>query len=309
MSKPIRTSPSHWSDQLLAATTAARQRVQTFATTEREKLARWHLVIEQQTSELSATLTALADHEHHELQDLRAEREILVARVEQLDAELERATERVASADTQSELENLRNKYELALGDLRDLRRRNAELEQRLAEASNSPVASDDGLDWESQKRRMLASLDALAQVDSSGDGAEERLTIDGTIRITDSVVADKEREISELKRLLEDQSRNVGGLAVGAAALEQIFDGDDIIRQERERLTQLQAVWEDKLRGAELEVSRERARLARERAELEEMRIRLPKEPVEVAESADSPSGKKAPGGRWLTRLGLGGP
>ncbi len=309
MSKPSPASPSHWSDQLLAATTAARQRVQTFASAEREKLARWHLAFEQQTSELNATLTALAEHEDHELNDLRAEREILVARVAQLDTELEHASARIPSADTQAELENLRNKYELALGDLRDLRRRNSELEQRVAEASNTPVASDDALDWESQKRRMLASLDALSEVDKSADGAEERLTIDGTIRITDSVVAEKEREISELKRLLEDQSRNVGSLAVGAAALEQIFDGDEIIRQERDRLAQLQAVWEDKLRGAELEVSRERARLARERAELEELRIRLPQESLEPPASADSSGGKKAPGGRWLNRLGLGGP
>ena len=75
------------------------------------------------------------------------------------------------------------------------------------------------------------------------------------------------------------------------------MFDQDEIIREERENLKQLQQQWEEKLRKAEIDLSVERAKIARERAELEEQ-LR------EAQGGADGPredEGGNKGGGRWL--------
>jgi chromosome segregation ATPase len=136
-------------------------------------------------------------------------------------------------------------------------------------------------------------------------------LTIEGAIRITDGIVADKEREIEELKRVLEEQRRNVGEFTVGAAALTAAIEDDELIQQHRSQIEDLKRQWEEKLRAAEVETSIERAKLARERAELGEKQADFEKRLAEcggnlgavVIETGDA---KKAAGGRWLARLGL---
>ena len=118
-----------------------------------------------------------------------------------------------------------------------------------------------------------------------------------------------KDREIEELKQLLSEQSDNLGSMAVGAAAVEGIFDQDELIRQERERLQQAQIEWREKLRQAEIDVSLERARIARERVELEE-KLRAIEAERSHGQSAGADHGNakgaKPARGRWLERLGL---
>ena len=153
---------------------------------------------------------------------------------------------------------------------IRELKHRNADLEQRAATRIAAPAAVPDGpLDWEAQKRIFLAALEAEDPTHETR--RQEHLTIDGTIRITDTIIQEKDREITELKQLLTEQSQSVGTMAVGAAALGGILDSDEIIRQQRERLSQLQTEWEEKMRQAEIDISMERAKLARERADLDE--------------------------------------
>ena len=134
----------------------------------------------------------------------------------------------------------------------------------------------------------------------------QERLTIDGTIRITDSVVQAKDREIHELQEKLEQQGTHAV-LLPSAAAMAEIFDRDQGIRHECERLKQPEEQWQGKLRQAEIDLSMERAKLARQQAELEELRRlnnRLNDLPAEANDEAGEP---KAPiRGRWLARLGL---
>ncbi|HID75594.1 MAG TPA: hypothetical protein EYP56_06305 [Planctomycetaceae bacterium] len=124
-------------------------------------------------------------------------------------------------------------------------------------------------------------------------------------IRNTEAVVAEKDREIDELKQLLEEQSSNLGEVAIGAAAVGQILDQDEIIREHRERLRELQAEWEEKLRQAEVEISLERAKLARQRAEIEEQR-RLLEEQHRRSGTNDRPETNRPKRGRWLAQLGL---
>jgi hypothetical protein len=227
-------------------------------------------------------------------------------------AEAEEKAKRAGSGGGGPDVEDLRRRFELAVEDVRELKTRNAELSEQLARAkANVAVGGDSGgMDWESQKRRMLEQLDDFDQSDEKQKA--DKLTVEAAIKVTDQLVADKEQEIVELRRLLENQSQNVGEVAVGAAVIAQALDGDEIVRQERDNLKQLQASLREELRKAEVDCSLERAKIARERAELEE-RLRQ-YEAERASHGGVEPGvgghekGKKAAGkGKWLARLGLG--
>lgn len=243
-----------------------------------------------------------------ELDRLRAELESLRARLTEAEA---RPTHAPAEADGRK-LEDLKRRFELALEDLRELKKENAELEEQLADARAGIAPRDSGgsekLDWETQKRRLLAELEANDTDDE--DERETRLSIEGTIRITDEIVARKDREIAELKRVLEEQSSNLGSVAIGAAAIAEAFDQDELIRQERENLARVQQEWRDKLKQAEIDISVERARVARERLELDEKLQWLEAEKQKYASSDGKGGGKGEAGSpaqrRWWARLGL---
>jgi hypothetical protein len=218
--------------------------------------------------------------------------------------------------DRREELAQLQRRFELAVEDVRDLKRRNAELEARLTEARSAGGGSAPGrdhppdrLDWEAQKRRLLAALEADDRGDDE-EAAQERMTIEGTIRITDEVVIQKDRELAELRQLLDEQSANIGSVAIGAAAVAELFDHDELIQQERKRLDELRQEWEEKLRKAEIDMSVERAKISRDRASLEERLQALESAQARAAADAPSASGnsrtKDSGRGRWLQRLGL---
>jgi hypothetical protein len=166
-------------------------------------------------------------------------------------------------------------------------------------------------MDWEAQKRRMLEQLDSDG-AEETEDQKKERLLMQEVLKKTDQAVAEKEQEIGELRRLLENQSKNVGEVAVGASAIAQALDSDEIIQQERENLKQMHAKLREELKKAEVDCSLERAKIAREKAELEE-RLRQ-WESERAANGGVEPGvgghdkGKKGAGrGKWLARLGLG--
>jgi hypothetical protein len=251
--------------------------------------------------ETSTQQDVLAGDDQQQLSRLRAESD-------QLRARLVEAEERLSRADNEAEQakrEDLQRRFELAVGEVRDLKRKNADLEDKLAGGGGSaarPIAKDTGrLDWESQKRRLLESLEN--EEDEDEDDRETRLTIEGTIRITDAVVAQKDQEIAELKQLLDHQSANLGSMAVGATAIAELFNNDELIEQQRERLRVLEKEWEAKLRTAEIDISLERAKIARDRAELEE---KLESERSRPAAGTAEGDGGKPNRNRWLTRLGL---
>lgn len=113
------------------------------------------------------------------------------------------------------------------------------------------------------------------------------------------------------MRRLLESQLQQVGDVAVGAAAAAQLVDTDELIRQERESLRQLQESLREQPRQAEVDISLERAKLARERAEVDEKLRQLESERPNLATGilaeAAGDKGRKQAGRKWLTRLGLG--
>ncbi len=241
--------------------------------------------------------------------ELEDEQQRLIDRL----AEAEVAASQASSNDGSDEkLKEALQRYDLAMEDIRNLNRQNKELEASLKTAkqnsspSAAPVASD-GMDWEAQKRRMLAQLE-----DDYGDGSEEsatvRMSLEEAIKRTDEAVAVKDRFIAELQEQLEQRSEGDTISASQAAAISEALDSDDIVRQERDRLTQLQTDWEEKLRQAEVELSVERAKIARDRAQVEEkLREYEDRQPrKETSDKDTAPRQEKPTRGRWLSRLGL---
>jgi hypothetical protein len=224
----------------------------------------------------------------------------------------ERAKHAAVGGGGGRETEDLRRRFEMAVQDVRELKTKNSELSDQLAKAKQGGAAAAGGVaagsDWESMKKKMLA------QLEDDFDGADEKqaadkMTVEGAIKITDRVVAEKEQEIQELKKLLDSQAQNVGEMAVGAAAVAHAFDHDELIKQERENLKQLQGSLREQFKKVEVDLSLERAKVARERAELEEKLRAFESDRAAAGAGPETPGGdkgKKAKGGKWLARLGL---
>ena len=158
------------------------------------------------------------------------------------------------------------------------------------------------GLDWEAQKERLLASLEADGEDDE--DARQERVSIEGTIRVTDQIVAQKDQVIAELREQIEAHG---GESSVShTAAVAKLLDSDEIIRQEREKLTQLQAEWRQKIGEAEIDISVQRAKLARDRAEIDDKLRQFQMDQDTRGPTEDNTETGKPTRGRWLARLGL---
>jgi DNA repair exonuclease SbcCD ATPase subunit len=259
--------------------------------------------IETQVAELRAKLNQTSA----ELNEANEKTAVANEQIAELQKQLESATAKGGESSSPDEqlLRDLEKKHELAMDDVRNLKRRNAELEEKivnLKSGGGAASSSHSASSWEAMKERMLAELEA--ETDETPERKKEKLAIEDAIRMTDDVVTQKIKEIEELKTLLDQQSHTVADVAVGAAAINEIFDQDELIRQERERLQQAQEEWREKLRQAEVEISVERARIARERAEFEEKLRAIEAERSQV-QTGGSKQGKPARG-RWLERLGL---
>jgi hypothetical protein len=162
-------------------------------------------------------------------------------------------------------------------------------------------------MDWESQKRRMLASLE------DSGDGGDEesereRTTIASTIEITDAVIAEKDQEISELKAQLAACAEASNTPSDDRdQAVNALLDADEIIQHHRQKIAQLEQETDDKLRAAELEISVERAKIARQKVELDQLQAELEAERYALGVGAGQATPAGGPKRRWLSKLGLG--
>ncbi len=241
-----------------------------------------------------------------ELVALRAERDALTERVE----ELERQPAASDGGDNAQQVADLQRRFELAVEDVRELKTKNAELESRIAAVAKKSTGHHGdagGMDWESQKRRMLASLEGEGDEDIDEVREKERASIENTIEMTDAVVAEKDREIEELKvQLAEAATAKVEPKDDGQEKLDELLDADEVIAEHRKRISQLERDMQDKLRTAELELSVERAKLARHKAELEEMRNDIESQRAAFGSGAGGVAG--TPRRRWLSKLGLAG-
>lgn len=231
-----------------------------------------------------------------QLSELRLERDELVGRL----ADAERHFERTGDADSEH-FQELQRRFEVAVHEIRELKAKNADLQQQAArEAGNSrdkTQSSATGFDWEQQKLRLMQQLESDFD-DRDPKEKTTKLSIESTIRITDQVIVEKDRQIADLKSLLQDTTSH----HANEDNSSEILDNDEVIRKERERLSRMEDEWRDKLRQAEIDISVERAKLARERSELE-TKLR------NLEESGGGKAAGKAAvkqSGRWLNRLGL---
>ena len=150
----------------------------------------------------------------------------------------------------------------------------NAELQQQLAKTRSTAgklglqARSLGHLDWEAEKRRILAALEADVDGDDAAQG-HERLKMQQVVETTGKIIAAKDREIHELRERLEAESRDAVAGASGTVSVEQMTANGAALREEQEKLKLLQAPWQEKIRQAEVELALERARIARQQAEL----------------------------------------
>jgi hypothetical protein len=212
-----------------------------------------------------------------------------------------------AQSDAIVDLKTLVARLEQQLDELRS---QNSDLAAQLAKQqvqSSGPTPhvtfQSESLSWEERKRLMMQQLeDESAGTQGADDQVVERhLEIEQILETTQSEIERRDREIAELHSIIEQQSDTRQGVAIGAAAFAQAFDNDEIIRQEREKLKEIQRQWEEKLRQAEIDVSLERAKLARERSQLE---TELENTKREKAAGEREP--EKIKKHKWLEHLGL---
>jgi chromosome segregation ATPase len=243
-----------------------------------------------------------------ELVALRSERDALAERV----AELENAPPVQLDADADEQRADLQRRFEMAVEDVRELKTKNAQLEAQLAEKRPRSGSAPDsgGMDWESQKQRLLASLEGATNDESDPLPEKDRATIEGTIEITDAVVAEKDQIIAELRAELTAAAVNrpVAADAEREKAIDALLDADEVINSHRKKIAQHEQEMEAKLRAAELELSVERATIARQRAELEELRIDLESQRHSQNGMPLGPAAPGTPRRRWLSKLGLTG-
>lgn len=188
--------------------------------------------------------------------------------------------------------------------------------------------SSGDALSWEDRKQLILQQLEAdTFDADDFVESITQELTLDeandqtpcspqelfeelvSRLQSSESELAQRKAEISELQMLLDQQSETrEGGVAIGAAAIAQMVDSDELVMQERERLQVLQDQWEEKFRQSEIEASLERAKLSRERQQLAKKTEQLEEE-LEHLRREERQSFDPAESGtsrRWLAKLGL---
>ncbi|MCA9205710.1 MAG: hypothetical protein KDA59_21805 [Planctomycetales bacterium] len=233
-----------------------------------------------------------------EVTELMAERRRLLDRIDLLES---RDGEIVSSAVESNEWAEMQRRFEMAVEELRELKLRNTELTDQLRGMHGGSDDGSDVFDWEAQKRRMIAEMEDEANPHAAQ--SKQRLSIEGAIRITDGVVAEKDKEIQELRHRIAEMAKRERQ----AAAVSR--ESNPELHADHEELQRLKDEWHDRLRQAEIDISLERAKLARERADMEQQLFELRKQQQQEnsISRASGEDGGKASRGRWLTRLGLG--
>jgi len=270
-------------------------------------------------AELDSDQSGGADNDD-KMEAYEDEKRLLLQANEMLRIKLESAQEKMnkeseSVGENTEILDDFKRRIEMMAADLREAKTENENLLGKLKEAQSQPQPApaidglpavfEEGLDWETEKQRLIAAMEAEDQPDTEA-GIEERATVEDIVRRTDEHIADKDEEIEELKKMLSHQSESIGQVAVGAAAISEFLDKDELIVSERENLQNMQVEWKEKLRKAEVEISVERAKLARQRAELEEKSSAIQMATSQKIPAADKQADDTKNSGRWLSRLGL---
>lgn len=252
-------------------------------------------------------LTTVVRNEHIEREcELNREIDKLKEKNQLLEDELGSSLGTGSESELRKQITTLKNELMETRHEVVELRLHSNELASRLAKYQDPSTISHEAVTWEDRKQALLQILEQ--QELDSNEGATETLDMKRILDETSAQVSLKDKEIADLRSLLEQQSVAANGMAIGAAAVAQFVDADEIIAEERQRLKEMQMQWEQKQRQDEIEMSLERAKLARERLEIQEKLQQLEAERASQVptdgETASSPRSLQK--GKWWARLGL---
>jgi hypothetical protein len=276
--------------------------------------------IELEGEQSRSTAAGISELQNSIVEEYRLEIEQLREQIQFLNEELHESksssqgpSEEVAELRIQ--IEKLRSQLLEARHEAVETRLQNNELSSNLAQFQpNADAKRNEVLSWEERKEALLRQLEAETRGEDPCD-PRKVLEIERVIQQTDAEIDRRDREIADLKSLLEQQAIAQNGMAIGVAAVAEMIESDAMIISERLRLKEMQQEWEQKQRQAEIEMSLERAKLARERLDLQE-KMRSVEDSSKDQEmlsdsgeknannSASSPKDRGR--GRWLARLGL---
>lgn len=282
-----------------------------------------HETLQRENEELTAAQSASESAQHAQeleaCEELRAQIERLETDLQETQAALEASQSNPSSdnADQANEwaaqLDDLEQQLVTAQEELTDLRSQNSDLASQLAKkqvsnSGNKPHVQFDqeALSWEERKQLILQQLEDECDVSSENDldSQAKRVDVEQILETTQAEIDRRDEELADLRSVLEQQSETKQGVAIGAAAIAQMMDEDDLISQERQKLKDIQQEWEEKLRQAEIDLSMERAKLARERRQLDsELKDREQERPHESSNPEPAGKGRTR---KWLEHLGL---
>ncbi len=303
-------APNAWAVQFTELLHDQRDRARAFLAARQSQIEQAEAFIEKQLVQLQEGL----EEQREEAERLCIARDAMALRLTQTESRLAEAEKRLAEHPKNGEEnavdEDLQRRYQMAVEDIRQSRNRINELQQQLASARStaSKLAQQSEkpgrLSWEAEKQRILAALESETGQTTSESKAE-RLKIEEVVRQTDAIIAAKDHEIENLKQQLEAERQREAEVPSSIVSKESILDADQVIQEERERLNVLKEEWREKLLQAEVEISLERAKIARQRAELEEVRATNKAASVPKIET-EAEQAERTTHGRWLARLGL---
>jgi len=221
------------------------------------------------------------------------------------DANAHRRSSHPEEADLRIQIEQLRSQLLDARHEAVELRMQSNDLGSRLSKFQGTTNGQkSETLTWEQRKEALLQQLEAETHSEVPCD-PRKVLEIERVLEQTTHEIDRRDKEISDLKALIEQQSIAHDGLAIGVAAVAEMIESDGMIVSERLRLKELREDWEQKQRLAEIEMSMERAKLARERLELQEKTRNFNDNNIPQSDE-EKKAGKALNRGKWLARLGL---
>jgi hypothetical protein len=232
--------------------------------------------------------------------------------------QLERAADRIAelemsqmhasaSSSESDRVERLEQQLDEAFNELTDLREQNKELAAKLAQqaahaatSNSSGRPSSEQLSWEERKTLILKQLEGVTSSDGPSIPDCDKVELREIIESSQAEILRRDQEIEELREIIKLQSNARDGLAIGAAGVAHMIESDELVQQERQKLRDIQQEWETKLRQAEIDLSMERAKIARERLAMEKQKDELSHLQVNTVPK------EKTIERRWLRILGL---
>ena len=260
------------------------------------------------TEQQDSVAKELLEQSESREKDLTSEVSLLHEQIQFLQNELSETRAHAAKpseddSEIRIQVEQLRSQLLEARHETVELRMQNNDLGSRLAKFQG-PVAGQrsETMSWEQRKEALLQQLESEVHSETPCD-PRKVLEIEKVIEQTSLEIARRDAELSDLKALLEQQAVARDGMSIGVGAIAQMIESDDLVVAERLRLQEMREEWEGKQRQAEIEMSMERAKIARERLDLQEQ---IRSNEITNPPRTEEEQKQDRPRGRWLARLGL---